>query len=144
MTEAIGRLSHDLQRWSDAVEEVREQWLWDHSEAELPENYLTAFGWDNELSRERLRILDAMQRLVDHLRARPKPKSDSSDEISRKDLLAFLKIKGNTLNTRMDKNGFPKPCRKDGRKHYFSISAVEKWQKQWQKQQDSKKRKDKS
>lgn len=80
MSEAVGRLSHDLLQWSQAVAEVREAWLWDNGEAELPEDFIAVFGCDNELSSELCRIIAAMRRLVSHLRL--KKAADSQLSIS--------------------------------------------------------------
>lgn len=56
--------------------------------------------------------------------------TDHADEISRRDLLKALGVSTQTLTTRIKKQGFPKPIRTSGRMQWFSMAAVDRWEKE--------------
>jgi hypothetical protein len=51
------------------------------------------------------------------------------DEISREDLLKMDGITSQNLNYRIAKLNHPKPCRKSGKKQWFSVAACDNWRK---------------
>ena len=91
----LGQFVDEFRLWSRQVADIRGEWLYDHSEIELPSDYLSVFGHTSQVAQQLDPLLNRCRRIVrriDELHAsKPEPPQAEPMRVSvTEDGLAFM------------------------------------------------------